>query len=566
MKRLLLFLAFVVLFEIANRGAYKGYFDGDDIENLNLSHALGADVLAQEFATPMLNHSNFRPVGQAFYKYFGGPAGLNFPRYIAFLHAVHCLNVILVWLLLRALGFEMLTAAFGTIFFAFHMGAFDIYWKPMFIFDLLCATFTLSSILLWLHNRWILSLVAFWCAFRSKELAIALPAVLAAIEYTQGTQRWKQLIPFFAASLSFGIQAALGNRSRDNDYSLRFTGEALKTCVAYYTNHILIVPFGGALVAALLFVKDKRARLGVVALLLLISPMLFLPGRLFGAYLYVPLIGLAIAATAFSQQAGRIASLIILLIWLPLNFREMQVRRKAQLTLADQNREYMGRIAKLMQDAPATNAFIFHNGPDGLHFWGVRAAARYARRPATDIKDAEFRTKEALELASEPNLTYLMWVPGPNRFYTVSRNATTPDIPYIAMDEQTPLWQLGKGWRGLEGKYQWTNLVAEAHLARPSGAQTFEVLVNVGKELIEAVKEVKLAVYLDDVQIGEFNFSGPGWRNLTMQAPPSTSSTAKVRLQSSPGYARDPDDVLGIAIGGFGFPTRAYPAAPAEVK
>ena len=54
-------------------------------------------------------------------------------------------------------------------------GAMDAYWKPMYVFDLFCTTFCLASILLYAHGRWILSFIAFWLAYKSKELAVMLP-------------------------------------------------------------------------------------------------------------------------------------------------------------------------------------------------------------------------------------------------------------------------------------------------------------------------------------------------------------------------------------------------------
>ena len=566
MKRLwlpLAFVAFAVFFFVSNRGAYKGYFDGDDLDNLNMTDGVSVDLLVNKFLSPKLDQSNFRPVGHAFFRYFGRSAGLNYGRYIVFIQAAHLVNVLLAWLVLRALGFSVWNAAFGTLFFAFNMGTFEIYWKPMYVFDLFCATLTLTSILLWLHQRWLLSLLAFWCAFRAKEVAIALPLILALIEYTRGTRRWKWLLPFFAISLNFGLQAAFGNRARDNDYTLRFTFDALKKCAAFYGNRILVVPYGGAFVAALIFIKDNRARLGVLTVLLFIGPMLFLPGRLFGAYLYVPLIGLAIAMAALSHQLGRIVAAILVLLWLPLNYREMQQRRKQQLAIADQNRQYVARVMEFVKSSPATGTFIFDKSPEGLHSWGVREAVRYAIRPRRKYEEAEIRSKAALDFATRPNLAYLMWIPGRDLFYIVSRNQATPDIPYIVMNQQTPLWQLGDGWHGLETNFQWTNLVADARLARPAGANRFEVLLNVGPLLIEKLKVVKFEVQVDGVKVGEREFTTAGWRSLQFDVPPSSSPVARIIFRAAPGYFyedHNPADALGIAIGGFGFPTERYPA------
>ena len=66
------------------------------------------------------------------------------------------------------------SAALATFFFAFHMALFDALWKPMYVFDLLCATFCLAAMLLWTGGRWVLSFACFWLAYKSKELAVML--------------------------------------------------------------------------------------------------------------------------------------------------------------------------------------------------------------------------------------------------------------------------------------------------------------------------------------------------------------------------------------------------------
>jgi hypothetical protein len=569
MRTLGAFILFALFFWIANRAAYKGYFDGDDLDNLCMTNAITIREFSEAFFTPKLDESNFRPVGHAFFHFFGSRAKLRYARYIYFIQAVHLINVILAWLLLRALGFSPLNSAFGLMLFAFNMGTFEIYWKPMYVFDLFCATFTLASLLLWIHNRWILSWIAFWCAFKSKEVAIAIPVVLALLEFMRGTRRWKPLIPFFAVSLNFGIQAVLGNRRPETAYTLHFTFDALKTCIGYYGNRILVVPYGGLIVAALFFIRDRWARFGVIAILLFMGPMLFLPGRLFGAYLYVPLIGLSIAGAAFSHKAGRIASAVVLLIWLPLNYREMQIRRKDQLAIADQNRVYVDQVLTFVKMAPSIDSFIFDNSPQGLHSWGVRAAVRYAVWPKNDYKEAEIRTPEASALMNEPDLAFLIWTPGIDKLDITARIKETRDLPYLIMNAKTPLWQLGEGWHGLEGNFRWTNLAATARLDRPAGTTRFEALVNVGPQLIEALKKVKLEVWIDGRKIGEREFDTVGWRTVGFDAPPSTSTTAHVEFKASPGYFyedHNPADALGIAIGAFGFPTEQYPAVPVPAQ
>jgi hypothetical protein len=177
----------------------------------------------------------------------------------------------------------------------------------------------------------------------------------------------------------------------------------------------------------------------------------------------------------------------------------------------------------------------------------------------------EYLTPEAVALANEPNLAFLKWNPVLHRLNIVSRTQSTADVPYIVMDEKTPIWQLGQGWRGLEGKFEWIKLEAEAHVARPKGATRFEVLVNVGAQLLERVSKTELQVSVDGVKLGEQEFTAPGWRTLTFDAPASSNPTAKVEFKASPGFRPDPGNpanVYGIGIGAFGFPTAEYPALP----
>ena len=176
--------------------------------------------LLRGLLSPQVSVRNFRPVGAFYYQVLGGYFGLDFPKFIAAIHALHLLNIWLFWLLARRLGLSPLAASAGAFFFGFHAALFDAWWKPMFVFDVLCATFSLLTLLSYAYNRWILSLVSFWLAYKSKELAVMLPAVLGCYELWFGKRQWKRLLPFFAISLLFGLQA-LFNPPLARRYALR---------------------------------------------------------------------------------------------------------------------------------------------------------------------------------------------------------------------------------------------------------------------------------------------------------------------------------------------------------
>src|SRR5262249_47537252 len=134
---------------------------------------------------------NFRPVGHYYFHLSEYLFHMDFPKYVAIIHALHLLNAWMVWLLARRLGASPLAASAGAVLFTFHMALFDAVWQPMYVFDILCASLCLASILLYSHRDWVLSFVAFWLAYKSKELAVMLPAVLACYEVWFGKRRWK---------------------------------------------------------------------------------------------------------------------------------------------------------------------------------------------------------------------------------------------------------------------------------------------------------------------------------------------------------------------------------------
>src|SRR5262249_4134588 len=137
-----------------------------------------------------------------------------------------------------------------------------------------------------------LAVVLFWLSLKSKEITIFLPVVLTAYEILLSGRglkaSWRRLLPFFTISAVEGVLAIYANVDRNNAYSLRFTWAALAECARYYSSRIAMIPFAGFAILALPFVtRSRRVWFGVVTFVALLGPMLFLPGRLYAAYLYV---------------------------------------------------------------------------------------------------------------------------------------------------------------------------------------------------------------------------------------------------------------------------------------
>ncbi len=341
-------LAVAVLLLIAHRAAYKGYFSDDDLDNLVNTRHVSAEVFAKEFLTPAFSPGNFRPSGHLYYKLLGGFAGLKFPPYVAVLHLLHGLNIVLVWLLLRRMGAPPVGVWAGALLFSFHMAAFDAVWKPMYIFDVLCCTFTLLTLLLYMRGWWMAALVPFWLGYKSKELIVVLPVLLLAWEYMAGERRWKRVLPFLAIAISFSLQGTLYSAGTDNDYTLRFSPAALAKTLPFYGSAMLLIPYLGLGLPLLALVKDARLRWGLLFLFLMPAPLWFLPGRLFSVYLYVPLIGLAVAF-AFLAARWRVWWVaVFFLVWLPVNHRVLRQKRSEELYAAAENKAYVAAVGEFL--------------------------------------------------------------------------------------------------------------------------------------------------------------------------------------------------------------------------
>jgi hypothetical protein len=375
---LLLFLAFAVLFLALNQGAYRGYFQDDEIDNLSWTPYLSPLDFLKGAITPQFQPNNFRPAGHYYFHAVEELAGLDFPVYVGVLQALHLCNVWLLWMLARRLGAAPFAAAAACFFFGIHMALFDDFWKPMYVFDVLCAGFCLLSIWCYTRERWVLSFAAFWLAYKSKELAVMLPVVLAAYELWYGKRRWKPLVAFFAVSLSFGVQGMWNNPNKDNDYTFRFTAAALAKTSVYYAGRIFLLPYLGFVAPAFaLLARHRRTWFGLVMMGLFFVPMLFLPGRIYSAYCYLPFTGLAIALTGVAEALSPAALAIFLALWLPMDIHELRVRQRETLARDSEVRTWMSAVRRFAATREPVDAFVFDGAPAGFQRWGIEGALKY---------------------------------------------------------------------------------------------------------------------------------------------------------------------------------------------
>ncbi len=555
-KKLLagLFVVFAGAFWIANRGAYKNYFQADSLDNLSLTRDTSYSQFLRGFVVPEFYPGHFRPTGHLFYKLTWPMFGLWFPPYIAVLQAIHLANVCLLWLILRRLGLPLAAACAGAVFFGFHMAVFAVFWEPMYVFDLLCGTFCLLSLLAYLHERWIIALIAFWIAYRAKELAVTLPLVLLGYELWLGNRRWKRLIPFFAISLWMGVSALLHNTQPNSDWALHFEPASVWRCIVFYSSRFFLVPVAGfGLLVLPLLVRDRRVLWGVAGCCLFLATLLLLPGRLFSPYLYVPLIGAAVAIGASFERAPRFVVAGFLMVWLPWNYVNLRWLRKAELARGDAARIYSGSVIKAVVTHPEVTAFAYNEAP--LESWGVSGLIRLLHPPLTAIHLVQEDEPSSYRVLHTAPVMLLNWHP----IYGLAplvHAEPGPTASYLDLDWRTPVWHLQEGWYGNNGTFRWIQPAASAVLLRPDGANCFAVKVNIGSELIEHVKRTRLRVLIDAAEVGTSEFDHKGLQTVSWPVASRAAGPAEIRFEVAPAYRTAQGNLLGVAIAGFGFFTK----------
>ena len=559
----LVLLPAAALFLAVNRAAYHGWFQHDDFAHLSWTSQAGWTAFVAGLLSPRFYANNFRPVGHAWYALMGRAAGLEYGWYLACMHLFHLLAAGLLWLLLRRLGTKPWAAAAGTVFFLYHWALYDIYWHPAYVFDLLCAVFSLASLLCYTARRYIPSFVFFWLAYKSKEPGVMLPAVLACYEWWWGGRSWRRVAPFLAASLSFGLQGILLNPARNDDYAFRFGPAALGTTARFYLGQFAGAWWAGLalLAAALAAVRDRRVYFGAAAAVLMLAPMLALPLRARGVYLYESMIGAAVVFAAVAERGaagalpGRFRPALaagFLAVWMPWNYTHLPAYRRGALAEADENRAYVTALAADARRFPSAERFLWESAPGELPDWAIEGAIRFVyHRHDPDVRYLRsFATRR--EAWEWPGAALLNWDPGVRRLFVLRRGPAP--VAYVEMRGEAPPWPLEQGWGPLGPGLRWTRGRASATLWRPARARAFEVRVNVGPDQFARRGGVAVAPWVGGRELSAKTFRRDGHYRARWELPEAPSGPVPVEIRIPPEYQLPGNDgELGAAVMGLGF-------------
>jgi hypothetical protein len=546
------FLAAAVLFFFANRAAYKGYFSDDDLINTGWPTFVGNDTFYHGLLTTKFDPSNFRPVGYLYYRIMGRTFKLNYKPYVAVIQGFHVLNAIMLFFLLRRLNLSSVAAGAGALFYAFHAVVMEVYWKPMYVFDLLCATLCLLTLLLYVRGAWIPALLSFWLAYKSKEVAVMLPVALLAYEFLLGRRNWKRLIPFFAISLCFGLQALWHNTSvvPENPYVLRFTPLLLWKTITFYSSSILFLPFAGlALLVLPVFVRDRRLYIGLLMMASTLLPLILLTGRFADAYWYVPLIGLAIAVGAIASRVPRWAVALFFVLWLPLNYMVLRNTRKAVLANTDEARWYVSGLLDYARRIPPVKAVVFEWTPPHMEPWGVYGALYHAFGLVDRVW---YRDPNVAQAMDKVPMAIVSYYPIPHIVKGMLR-MTNELQSSINFSDLAPASQFGDGWYVYNGasSIRWSSPKSEVTLYRPAASTEFEIVCSVPDQ------SSTVTVLEDGHSLGPRTVSGPTSQTLRWKLTDAAAGNKRITILSEPvRYMPEDTREYGIAIKSLGYVTQ----------
>jgi len=520
---------------------------------LSWAPVAGADTYYGQILSPKASDWNFRPFATLYYAVLGRTAKLNYPVYVAVLQLLHIGNVVILFLLLRRFGFSWMAGAAAAVFYAFHVTTMEVYWKPMFVFDLLCATLCLASLLLYVRGRWILALIPFWLAFKSKEIAVMLPVGLLAYEFLLGERRWKRLIPYFVISLSFGVQAVVHNRAVAgiDTYALHFSLSTVLATIRFYSAAILYLPDLWVAVLLLpLVVRDRRLLLGVILTASLIAPLVLLPNRTLDAYWYTPMIGLAIVVAAVASRVPRWAVAAFFIVWLPAYFVLLREKRRDVLDDGVAMRNVVTSLQDYKRLTPPVQAVVFDNIPPRLHEWGVNGAIKVVFGHRVDA--AYLRSSNAGDAMAKVPMALITF-----RNHGISGMVRHHDgiQSYAAFGQKVDESQFGEGCYNDGSSMRWFAPRAEVRFYRPPEATQFEIVGFLPRESIDKDGPAEVTLFEDGVSLGTVRLAAPVVQPLRWMLPNGAPGDKHLTIVSKParrGGATE-DRELGISVESLGY-------------
>lgn len=187
-------LFFIGAYFIAlTKDAVLCYFSPDDCMTIYRSWANPAGALLKANLLFFLNSVFYRPMGSVWYRTMFDIAGFNpVPFHISNLCTL-AVNIWLTYCVVRRLTRSREVGALAALLISYHGFFICLYFDTGYIYDVVCYFFYFSTLLFYLRVRsrprpprwWELVVFSalYICALNAKEMALTMPAILAAYEW-----------------------------------------------------------------------------------------------------------------------------------------------------------------------------------------------------------------------------------------------------------------------------------------------------------------------------------------------------------------------------------------------
>jgi len=324
----LILLAFVIL----TADLLPTYFGHDDYMNL-YKYLEGGWGITRGLAIFWSSHY-YRPMGGLAYLSLHGLFGFH-P--LPFKIAVYCIllmNLVLAGYVARLLLGSRTLAAVVVAMICYHAAAYELYYNFGTIYDLLCFLFFYSGIALYVRVRARERPVSAWClaglavlqifALDCKEMAVAMPVLMLLYEIIMrrtltAREQWRNLIPAIALGaivLIYIVGKAMGPESLSThqpNYEPQLSTRRYLESMSHYLAMLFYAPHffshartaqflcAGPLVA--IAIRSRTMLFGWLWFVVAMLPIAFIAPRA-GFVMYIPELGLAIAAVAGWQEIG----------------------------------------------------------------------------------------------------------------------------------------------------------------------------------------------------------------------------------------------------------------------
>jgi hypothetical protein len=317
-------------FFLLTRQVLSAGFSGDDLMNLHRSWFFPLRALIKANLLFFLPSDFGRPLGSLWYRSIYYFAGFHGAPFHAIALAILLANIFLTYAVARRLTGSRLAALAAALLLSYERRWTPLYFDTGYIYDVLCYFFTFAALLWYIAIRQknrapgiaacAALLALFVCALNSKEMAIALPAVLALYEWLYGSlkgyRRSVRSIAIMSVMTVAFMAGKTGSMVSNSAYRPEIGLTRFLATTSHFLNEIFVLndwftppltlAFCGALLGVALAAKSRPLIFAWAFTAIAALPIAFVPPR-GGSQYYIPFFGCALyAGCAISGIAARL--------------------------------------------------------------------------------------------------------------------------------------------------------------------------------------------------------------------------------------------------------------------